>query len=294
MRFSIVVTTWNRPAQLAVCLASLARLDYPRQRYEVIVVDDGGRQPLDGVVAAVAGTLNARLVRQANAGPASGRNHGARIARGEYLAFTDDDCEPEPQWLSAIDERLHRAPDAAVGGRTVNGLTGNRYSIGSQVIVDVVYAWYNGDPDRARFFATNNLAIPRRPYLDLGGLDERMRIASEDREFCRRWLHVGGTMAYEPHAVVVHRHPLSLGGFLKQHFAYGRGAAHFRRGGRRLGGDPGLPAQLSFYLGLMPRYLRAARRQGMPPSTALLLFGLWQGANTAGYLREVLTNTSTD
>ena len=87
---SIVIPTYGRPDQLAACLDSLEALDYPRDRFEVIVVDDGSPQPLPPY----GGALRVTLVRQAHAGPAAARNTGAAASRGRWLAFTDDDCRP--------------------------------------------------------------------------------------------------------------------------------------------------------------------------------------------------------
>jgi len=142
---SIVVPTYSHPGRLADCLRSLSGLDYPRDRLEVIVVADGGEAPLDTVLAPYRPDLALSLVRQANAGPAAARNTGAERARGEYLAFTDDDCLPEPGWLMEMAQVLSRAPESMVGGTTVNAAP-SLYSATSQLIVDVVYRHYNADP----------------------------------------------------------------------------------------------------------------------------------------------------
>lgn len=115
-RFSIVIPTYNRPEQLAVCLQACARLDYPRDCFEVIVVDDGGVEPLDGIVARFHGTLTLKLLQQENTGPAAARNRGASEASGEFLAFTDDDCSPASDWLKALGRHCVASPDCVVGG----------------------------------------------------------------------------------------------------------------------------------------------------------------------------------
>jgi len=286
--FSVIVTTRDRPAQLRHCLAALAAMDYPSRAFEVIVVDDGGGTPLAGIVDAFRHARAVTLIEQDNQGPASGRNHGARVARHAFLAFTDDDCEPEAGWLRALGARLDETPDFVVGGRTRNGLPHNPYSSASQLIVDMVYAFYNAEPGDARFFATNNLAVRAALYRQVGGLDERFRV-SEDREFCDRWRHEGRRMVYEPGAIVVHRHPLTLASFWRQHFRYGQGAARFHRtaGARRSGR---LAEHVSFHLHLL-RWWRSARvgGQGGPGILRMLpRLALWQVANACGFASELV------
>ena len=280
---SVVIATADRPGPLARCLAAVAVLEHPRDELEVIVVDDGGSGDLEPAV----GGLPVRLLRRARGGPGAARNDGARAAEGELLAFTDDDCLPEPGWLRELCAAARdAAPGTMVGGRTVNALAGNRFAETSQHIQDLVYAHYNRDPERARFFATNNLAVPRDVFLELGGFDvATFPFASEDRDLCDRWRASGRGLRSAPGAVVRHAHDLDLRGFVRQHFAYGRGAARYHRA-RALRGTGRLRDETSFHLDrslwLRTARLRPARRAA--PMVALL--ALWQTANAAGYLLE--------
>jgi glycosyltransferase involved in cell wall biosynthesis len=86
---SIIVPTYNRPAQLKTCLESIASLDYPADRFEVIVVDDGGETPLERVVSPFRVKIDLTLLSQPNSGPAVARNSGALRAKGKLLVFTD-------------------------------------------------------------------------------------------------------------------------------------------------------------------------------------------------------------
>ena len=137
---SVVVPTHGRPHYLARCLEALARLTFPREGFEVIVVDDGGDGSNDAVVRPFEDRLDVNLVRQPRAGPGAARNMGADRARGKLLAFTDDDCAPEPRWLGALAAASARAPGHAIGGMTLNGARGNRYSAASQAVVDAFHA----------------------------------------------------------------------------------------------------------------------------------------------------------
>lgn len=243
--FSIIVPTYNRPGQLSACVAALARLDYPRDQFEVIIVDDGSAQLPDAGIASFRDRLNLRLLRQANAGPGAARNRGANRARGRILAFTDDDCTPHADWLRKLEVRYASAPDPVIiGGTVLNALPDNRYARASQLIVDVGYAYHNSDPDRARFFTANNLALPADYFHELGGFDVTFgTTASEDRELCGRWQHRGYRMIYAPEVVVDHAHTLTWRTFCRQHFNYGRGAvrlqqARVRQGWQLFSPDP--------------------------------------------------------
>ena len=130
--FSIIIPTYNRPERLANCLAAIAQLDYPRDRFEVIVVDDGSDASLEPVVTPLQEQIDITLLRQKNAGPAAARNRGAAQARGQFLAFTDDDCQPTTNWLTQFAENFATAPQSLLGGKTINALVNNPYSTASQ------------------------------------------------------------------------------------------------------------------------------------------------------------------
>ena len=202
--FSIIIPTYGRPSQLADCLTSLLALDYPRDRFEVLVVDDGGATPLDPVIAQFQTALDVSLLRQPNAGPSLARNMGAAHARGEFIAFTDDDCLVEPGWLRGLSHILVEAPECMVGGLTVNAAPGICATT-SQLIVDLVYRHYNSDPEHARFIASNNMTMALREFRDVGGFDPTFRHA-EDRELCDRWRHNGKRIVYATAARVRHVH----------------------------------------------------------------------------------------
>jgi cellulose synthase/poly-beta-1,6-N-acetylglucosamine synthase-like glycosyltransferase len=231
--FSVIVATRDRPAALARCLRALARLDQPPGGFEVVVIDDGGRAPLAPALDAVARRLDVALIRRTcPGGPATARNAGAAQARGRVLAFTDDDCRPEPGWLCALARRLANAPGAAAGGRTLSGLPGNRWAAASQAVEDAVYAHVNRDFSDARFFAAKNLAVPAAKFAAVGGFDAAFCI-SEDRDFCRRWRSSGRRLVYVPDALVHHDNPRDAHAFWRQHVGYGRGAHRYHAVHRR-------------------------------------------------------------
>jgi GT2 family glycosyltransferase len=289
--FSIIVPTYDRPGQLATCLHSLSCLDYRRDRFQVIVVDDGSKIPLEVAVASFNDRLDVTLLTQPQAGPATTRNTGAARAKGEFLVFTDDDCAPTPDWLQKLAARFGAAPDRGIVGRTLNTLPDNLYSTASQFLIDYLCAYYNADPNQAHFITSNNLAVPADSFHAIGGFDMTFpRAGGEDREFCDRWLRHGYRMTYAKDVLVYHNHRLTFRAFWRQHFNYGRGAFRFhhlraQRGSERIRLEP-----FSFYQNLLRYPLSQA------PGWRALLFAVLlvvsQAANAAGFFWEKLHRDS--
>lgn len=288
---SVVIPTYDRPLELDACLDALGRSTYPRERFEVVVVDDGSPMPLDDVVDPHRRSLTITLERQSNAGPAAARNRGAAMARGALLAFTDDDCLPDPDWLTVLSRHAAERPDHMIGGRTINQLDGNPFSSASQHLVSYLYEYglrSAGAMPWTGFFASNNLAVPADAFRRIGGFDVDFPLAAgEDRDFCARWNEAGLPAYHAPDAVIRHRHRLGPGSFWRQHWNYGRGAFHFHRARHRRGGGPLRPEPLGFYIDML-RYPFRHESLGRGVVHAKLL-GIAQVANALGYFREKYT-----
>ena len=284
--FTIVVPTHERPAQLRNCLQAIARLNYPRDRIDVVVVDDGSRQAPAGEVEEARRALRIDLVTQANAGPGVARNTGAARASGKYVAFLGDDCEPAADWLHALAARLSRAPDCLVGGRIVNALARNPYSSASDQLISYLYRHYNGDPERARFLTPNNMAMRRSALEEVGGFEPEMGATGEDRELCDRWLHRGHRIVHAPEAIVYHSHPLTMGSFWQQQVDYGRGTYRYRARQRQPRPGTLMPERLSFYVNLV--LFPFSQRTGARAWQEAWLLGVSQVATAAGFFREAL------
>jgi glycosyltransferase involved in cell wall biosynthesis len=286
-RVSIVVPTFARRAALARCLDGLAALDRTVP-FEVVVVDDGGPEPLDALVAARGAQLDVQLIRQPRGGPAAARNAGAARARGAWLAFIDDDCTPDPGWLAAIVRELERDDRRLLGGRVENALPGNPYASASEHIAAFVYDHNRTAHAREPFFRTNNIAVAAELFHDVGGfLTAIPSGTAEDKEFCDRWSAHGLPLAHVPSAVVRHAHDLTFTRFLRLHFAYGRGILAFRLIRRERCAGPYVPEPARFYLDLVLSPLRRPKVGGRLRLSALLVVA--QLATAAGALREVLS-----
>ena len=199
--FTIVIPTYRRFDQLGACLRSISCMDYPRDDFEVVIVDDGSPAPPESIVESYKSQLNVRLIVQPHAGPATARNRGVSEASGAFIAFTDDDCMPAPDWLAKLGSRLDADPGCIVAGNTVNTLTDNPYSTASQMLIDYLNAYYN--KERARFLTSNNMALAKDVFIKIGGFDTSFPLAAaEDREFCDRCVHNGLRTVFASEAVV--------------------------------------------------------------------------------------------
>ena len=284
--FSIVVPTYGRPASLPHLLDALANQDFPANRFEVVLVDDGSKEPVEPLVREYFSRLPLRVARQPNQGPAAARNFGIRLAQGEYIVFTDDDCRPAPDWLRLLATTLETDKQAMVGGRTINGLPHSAAATLSQAIIDRLYEVWNATPATARFFTSNNMAARKDNLLAIGGFDTRYGLAGgEDRGLCDQWRGSGKRLVYLPHAVITHYQEDDATSFLKRHFRYGRGAVLYHQlRDTSLAGEAAASVQISnpFY---WLRYSLSRPNGHSVLSVVALLVG-WQVANLAGYLWE--------
>jgi len=282
---SVIVPTYERVAQLSACLSALASQDYPRDHFEVLVVDDGGAISPDGIIETFRHQLNLRLLKQRHSGPAAARNYGAAHAKGPFLAFTDDDCTPAPDWLRSLATGFVSCSDCAFGGRTINELAHVPYSTASQLVTDYLYARWNSDPDNATFLTSNNFALPAKSFHDVGGFDTGWtRAAGEDRDLCDRLISRDYRLRYVSDALVSHAHPLTFRTFWRQHFNYGRGSYRLHRlraqhSARAIRVEP-----LGFYLRMVGYPF--ARASGGKALLLAVLLAVAQVAHAAGFLRE--------
>jgi len=221
-RVSVVVCTYNGSRTIRDCLKGLGRLEYPD--YEVIVVDDGSTDR----TAAIAREYDCRLISTENRGLASARNVGLAAARGEIVAYLDDDASPDPRWLTYLAATFMTTSHAAVGGPNIA-------PPGDGPIAECV-ARAPGGPvhvlltDReAEHIPGCNMAFRRACLEAIGGFDPQFRVAGDDVDVCWRLQERGWTLGFSPAAMVWHHRRNSLRGYWKQQVGYGRAEAMLER-----------------------------------------------------------------
>jgi glycosyltransferase involved in cell wall biosynthesis len=206
---SVVISTVDRPALLARCLAALR--EGVRRPHEVVVVDQGGTTGTADVVAdAREAGLTVVHVVQSGRGLSLSQNAGVRAATSEVVAIVDDDCVPSPQWL-AVAEREFGAGTRPLllTGRVLPGpIIGHRTIAVSSRLAEQRREWTN-PPLPWHIGTGGNFAVDRAAFLSVGGNDVRLGTGapgrgSNDLDLFHR-LIVGGTAArYAPEFFVHH------------------------------------------------------------------------------------------
>jgi glycosyltransferase involved in cell wall biosynthesis len=198
---SVVVSTFNRPARLERLLGALAEQTLGADRFEVIVVDNGSGPETGRVLAAqrAAGRLNLRCERlPVTLGPAGGRNAGRQQASAPLVAFTDDDCRPDPGWLQAMVAACATHPGAVIQGPTrPDPAERDRDGwLSHTVSIDRLGPQYE----------SCNIVYPRALLERLGGFDESfgLRPAGEDTDLAWRAIESGAPIVFAPGALVLH------------------------------------------------------------------------------------------
>ena len=218
---SIVIPVKDRADELRRCLASLACLNYPREKLQVIVVDDGSSDdsPL------VAHQFGALLVPSGGSGrgPAAARNVGAALAGGEILAFIDSDCSASKEWLMQLIPAFGNPALAAVGGQ-VDGMCSesavDRYeSIMSSLSLGARERTGSGGSDTF-YLPSCNLLVRRSAFRAAGGFKDSMHVG-EDVDLTWRLRDKGWTISYLPAGNVLHEHRSSIRSFMSRRFDYG-------------------------------------------------------------------------
>lgn len=192
MEISVIVPTYNRKALLKYCLDSLLAQTYPKDRYEIIIADDGSNDGTEEVVKGTAKTTVARVgyFKQPNKGPATARNLGIKKATGEIIAFIDDDCIADKEWLNNIMECFNNS---------VAGVEGKVVSEGKTPFTHQV------ENLKGNLYLTANIAYKNEVLLGVGLFDEGFPYAGgEDWDLAFKILEKGKKIRFSENAIVTH------------------------------------------------------------------------------------------
>jgi glycosyltransferase involved in cell wall biosynthesis len=221
---SVIIPTHNRLALLKKTLSHVRDQTYPQDHFEIIVVDDGSQDGTSVYLTQLAQQNEVKYIRQDRSGPAASRNAGAQEARGEILVFTDDDCLPEPNWLTelATSYTVNIQPNpVAVGGRIENIPSGHWI----HKFYAVQSAQHRSNHSKhPSFLDTANASFKRSQFLAIGGFDKNYQHpGGEDVDLGFRYIAAGFQLQTNQEAIVLHVGPASFWGYLKRCYLIGFG-----------------------------------------------------------------------
>jgi glycosyltransferase involved in cell wall biosynthesis len=203
MDASIIIPTYNRRQRLIATLEALDSLDYPREFWEVLLVDDGSEDGTDDFFRNKKYSFQFRLFRHpSNRGRSAARNTGAMQARGRVLVFLDDDMKATPGLLRAHLDQHHGGQ-----GRVVLGNIRHAPQVPSTALIRYldsrgVHKLKTGASIPFRYFSAGNVSIERQLLFQAGLFDERFhQFGGEDLELGYRLSRYGTTFAFAPEAL---------------------------------------------------------------------------------------------
>lgn len=217
---SIIIPVRNRPVEIRACLESLAKLNYPPEKLEILVVDDCSTDATPEVIREFPVTL---LGMEQHRQASFCRNAAARHARHDILAFIDSDCEAHPDWLPALTPAFREDSVAAVGGMIDSCYSTNhldRYEKVQSSLMVSTCSKRSGETDRFFYVPSCNFLIRRERFLQLGGFRNHLHVG-EDVDLCWRLQDSGFQVEYRPVGTIYHKHRNRLLPFCSRRFDYG-------------------------------------------------------------------------
>lgn len=197
---SVIIPHLNQPEALEACLASLDVQSLTRDRFEVLVVDNGSTTLPTEIAARHAGV---RLVQEARPGPGPARNTGVASSSGEILAFIDADCRAHSDWLNNITRSLQSSPPNTALGGDVRIWNSRNGTVSAIAAYESVFAYrFKLYIEQHGFSGTGNLAVRRSDFYKVGPF-AGIHVA-EDMDWGRRALSAGLQFRYVPDMIVFH------------------------------------------------------------------------------------------
>jgi glycosyltransferase involved in cell wall biosynthesis len=231
IHISAIIPTYNRPGFLRRCIASLASQAYPREKFEIIIVDDGSDPPVTTSLCDSNRDLHIVLLQQANQGRPAALATGIAHTRGPILAFLDDDCTVPPDYLMAIDRVFQTHPETqVVQVRVDNPEEDNIYARLSKFTLEAKRKLKLSSAQDGRLISRilGGIMIARREVFTFVAFDPMVR-AREDTDFSYQLEAHHLQVFYEPEIRVFHHQRQTLRASLAQAFGYGRSTFHLLR-----------------------------------------------------------------
>ncbi len=217
---SIIVLNYNGKHHLEDCFASLLALDYPQERLQILLVDNGSA---DGSIELVRSQFPRVVIVQngENLGFSGGNNRGAETANGEYIVFLNNDMRVEPGFVTGLLEAIESDPDAVCAGAKILNWDRSQFDFVGSTADFAAHAYQMGLGQSFDSSLHNEIApilyacggamlVKRSIFLDIGGFDEDYFMYYEDLDIgWRLWL-LGHKVLFAPNAIATHKHHGSI------------------------------------------------------------------------------------
>ena len=220
MKASIVVPVRNNEEMIGDCIESLLAQDFPKDDYEIIVVDNKSTDKTADIIK----RYPVKYVYEDKIGRTKARNTGIKNSSGEIIAFIDSDCVAEKNWLNELVKGFKNKRVGGVGGKNI----GYKTSTYVERYIEIYYKEYNKNftsyvPPKVM---TNNAAYRFDVLEEIGYFDESFE-TGEDFDLSARTFWNGYEVDYASAAVVFHRHRSSFRELFNLYFEYGVGYVRF-------------------------------------------------------------------
>ena len=215
---SVIVPVRNEEHLIAQCLRSLLDQDYPKDRLEVLVVDNDSTDRSRKIIR----QFPVQYLFEKKKGASAARNAGARAARGDLLAFTDSDCVVPSHWVSRLVSALNEDSVDAAGGDTPVNSQGSL--IGDYLISRGHYSqkeFFSDASSSSPWLITGNMIVRRSTFQSIGGFEETL-LPGEDMDLSWRIVLSGGRLKYLPDLKTLGQRVYSLADFYASNFCSGR------------------------------------------------------------------------
>jgi cellulose synthase/poly-beta-1,6-N-acetylglucosamine synthase-like glycosyltransferase len=209
-----VIPARNAADTIAECIDSVLALDYPKDDFEVLVVDNASTDRTPAILERYADRV--RVLYEPSRGPSHARNAGVRCARGGVIAFTDADCRVDPNWLTEIVPAVRDEDVGVAGGRILAARPCNYVERFGEAVHDHERAL----TARPSSVITANCAARKATLDAIGGFDPAFP-RSQDADLAFRLWGAGYRQVFVAGAVVYHRNERTLHGLMREGFQHG-------------------------------------------------------------------------
>ncbi len=223
--YSVIIPSFNRADEMQDLLHSVQNLDFPRERFEIVVADDGSTDNTAEIVNSFQdASFTLRYVSQKNQGPGAARNLGMQEANGDFFIFIDSDVTLPSSWLTEIDRALQAEQADAFGGPDTflpdfpPLLKAINYSMTSFITTGGMRG--KKGKKLAKFYPRSfNMGLSRKLYEKIGGFGNLRH--GQDIEYSNRIIRSGAQVVYVDAAPVYHKRRTNLRRFYRQVFNWG-------------------------------------------------------------------------